>query len=158
MDIKKAVLTAAGKSQRGLPLQTLVDRDGQTKTALRILIEEVLLAGIEELCLIISPGDQAAYAEAAGSHSKRIHFVEQPEAQGYGHAVYCAREFTANAPFLLLVSDHLYVSKNENRCACEFWSRSRSAWQGSCLRKQLSLFSLCESRREHRCAIFPTWA
>ena len=35
MDIKRAIITAAGKSQRTLPLQSLVDRDGQTKTALK---------------------------------------------------------------------------------------------------------------------------
>ena len=34
MDLRKAVITAAGKGQRGLPLQTLVDRDGITKSAL----------------------------------------------------------------------------------------------------------------------------
>ena len=34
VEIKRAIITAAGKSQRTLPLQTLVDRDGQTKTAL----------------------------------------------------------------------------------------------------------------------------
>ena len=42
MEIKKAIITAAGKTQRTLPLQTLVDRDGVTKTALGILIEEIL--------------------------------------------------------------------------------------------------------------------
>ena len=42
VEIKKAIITAAGKTQRTLPLQTLVDRDGVTKTALRILIEEIL--------------------------------------------------------------------------------------------------------------------
>ena len=42
MEIRKAVITAAGKNQRTLPLQTLVDRDGVPKTALGILIEEVL--------------------------------------------------------------------------------------------------------------------
>ena len=35
MEIRKAIITAAGKSQRTLPLQTLVDRDGAPKTALR---------------------------------------------------------------------------------------------------------------------------
>jgi hypothetical protein len=34
MDIRKAVITAAGPGQRTLPLQTLVDRNGKTKTAL----------------------------------------------------------------------------------------------------------------------------
>jgi hypothetical protein len=30
VEIKKAIITAAGQSQRTLPLQTLVDRDGAT--------------------------------------------------------------------------------------------------------------------------------
>lgn len=117
VEIKKAIITAAGKSQRTLPLQTLVDRDGQTKTALRILIEEILSAGIEEICVVVSPGDQDAYEAAAGRDSGRLSFVEQKQAQGYGHAVYCAREFACNQPFLLLVGDHLYVSGIEKRCA-----------------------------------------
>ena len=66
VEIKKAIITAAGKTQRTLPLQTLVDRDGVTKTALRILIEEILSAGIEEICVVVCPGDQAGYAAAAG--------------------------------------------------------------------------------------------
>ena len=117
MEIKKAIITAAGKSQRTLPLQTLVDRDGQTKTALRILIEEILSAGIEEICVVVCPGDQAAYAAAAGGQGGRLRFVEQATPQGYGHAVFCAREFVERQPFLLLVGDHLYVSGGQKRCA-----------------------------------------
>jgi len=110
VDIKKAIITAAGKTQRTLPLQTLVDRDGVTKTALRILIEEILSAGIEEICVVVGPGDQTAYAAAAGRTGGRIQFVEQKTALGYGHAVACASEFAGRVPFLLLVGDHLYVS------------------------------------------------
>jgi UTP--glucose-1-phosphate uridylyltransferase len=117
VDIKKAIITAAGKSQRTLPLQTLVDRDGNTKTALRIIIEEVLSAGIEEICVVICPGDEAAYSAAAGSHRSRLQFIEQSEPLGYGHAVYCARDFAAQRPFLLLVGDHLYVSRGKQRSA-----------------------------------------
>ena len=117
MEIKKAIITAASKTQRTLPLQTLVDRDGLTKTALRILIEEVLSAGIEEICVVTCPGDQAAYAAAAGGQGGRLYFVEQGAALGYGHAVCCAREFAGGAPFLLLVGDHLYVSGSKKRAA-----------------------------------------
>lgn len=117
MDIKKAIITAAGKSQRTLPLQSLVDRDGTSKTALSIIIEEVLQAGVEEICLVVSPGDQQAYAAAAASHAKRLQFVEQKQPIGYGHAVYCARDFAKGQPFLLLVGDHLYVSGSSKRCA-----------------------------------------
>lgn len=117
MRIQKAIITAAGTSQRTLPLQTLVDRDGVSKTALRILLEEIRHAGAEEVCVVVHPGDQAAYAAAAGDQGKRLHFVEQPSPRGYGHAVHCAREFTGRDPFLLLVGDHLYVSGQQRRCA-----------------------------------------
>jgi UTP--glucose-1-phosphate uridylyltransferase len=117
VEIKKAIITAAGKSQRTLPLQTLVDRDGVTKTALRIIVEETLSAGIEEICVVICPGDQEAYAAAAGEKATRLKFVEQREPRGYGHAVFCGREFAAGAPVLLLVGDHLYVSGSQKRSA-----------------------------------------
>jgi UTP--glucose-1-phosphate uridylyltransferase len=117
VQIKKAVITAAGKTQRTLPLQTLVDRDGVTKTALRIIIEEIRAAGVEEICVVVCPGDQAAYAAAAASHGSRLQFVEQVEPKGYGHAVSCAGDFVKSEPFLLLVGDHLYVSGSGKRCA-----------------------------------------
>lgn len=117
MEIKKAIITAAGKNQSTLPLQSLVDRDGTQKTALAIIVEEVLKSGVEEICVVVGPGDQAAYLSAVGKHATRVQFVEQSAPLGYGHAVHCAREFTANQPFLLLVGDHLYVSRDAKNCA-----------------------------------------
>jgi UTP--glucose-1-phosphate uridylyltransferase len=76
-----------------------------------------LQAGIDEVCLVVAPGDQDAYRAAAGSHVKRVVFVEQPRPLGYGHAVHCAAEFTGRHPFLLLVGDHLYVAGEAKRCA-----------------------------------------
>jgi UTP--glucose-1-phosphate uridylyltransferase len=117
VEIKKAIITAAGKSQRTLPLQSLVDRDGLTKTALRIIVEEILSAGIDEICIVVCPGDQEAYAAAAGNHAGRLRFVEQTEARGYGHAVFCGEQFVGGKPFLLLVGDHLYVGDGQKRAA-----------------------------------------
>lgn len=117
MNIRKAVVTAAGRGQQALPLQTFVDRDGDQKTALQIIIEEVLAAGIDEIGLVVAPGDQHAYRNAAGSYSSRLQFMEQHEPRGYGQALSLAREFTAGQPFLHLVSDHLYVSTQAARCA-----------------------------------------
>ncbi len=117
MEIKRAIITAAGRTQRTLPLQTLVDRDGTQKTALGIIIEEVLQAGIDQICVVVYPGDQQAYSRAAGAYARRLEFVEQQEPLGYGHAVGCGRAFTGGKPFLLLVGDHLYVSGGVNRCA-----------------------------------------
>jgi len=126
MNLRKAVITAAGINQRALPLQTFVDRDGYAKTALQILIEEALSAGVEEVCLIIVPGDRDAYRQSAGSHASRLHFVEQLQPRGYGHALSLARHFTGGDAFLHLISDHLYISKKTTRCAQQVVERARA--------------------------------
>jgi len=117
VNIRKAVITAAGKNQQTLPLQTLVDRDGVSKSALAILIEEVTNAGIEEIAVVISPGAGPAYAAAAGAHARRVQFIEQPAPLGYGHAVHCAAKYAGSEAFLLLVGDHLYLSNAASSCA-----------------------------------------
>jgi UTP--glucose-1-phosphate uridylyltransferase len=117
MEIRKAVITAAGPSQRTLPLQTLVDRDGKTKTALAIIVEEALSSGADEICVVVFPGDAEVYRAAAGAHGKRLQFVEQEKPHGYAHAVWSAHEFTGRDPFLLLVGDHLYLSRENRSCA-----------------------------------------
>jgi len=115
--IKKAVITAAGPNQRALPLQTLIDRDGQEKSVLGILIEQALAANVEEICVVVFPGDEARYAQATGRHSAAVRFAVQPQPLGYGHAVWCARDFTRGEPFLHMVGDHLYLSAGPKPCA-----------------------------------------
>jgi UTP--glucose-1-phosphate uridylyltransferase len=119
----------------------LVDRDGLTKPVLQIIAEEALESGIEEICVVTAPGDEAVYRShfrnyAANLSStykgadraeeqlrrlvdleQRLRFVAQPEPEGYGHAVWCARSFVRDEPFLLLLSDHLYLSSEKRRCA-----------------------------------------
>ncbi len=117
MKVRKAVITAAARSQRALPLQTLVDRDGAQKSCLRIIVDEALSTGVEDVCVVVSPGDQGPYADAAGDAAGRLQFVEQARPLGYGHALLSAREFVGDDPFLHLVSDHLYLSRGPRRCA-----------------------------------------
>ncbi len=119
MNVTKAVITAAARTQRTLPLQRLVDRDGVQKPVLQIIVEEAIGAGVDEICVVIGPGDAAAYREAAGEQIDRLRFVEQPAPLGYGHAVHCARAFVGDAPFLHLVGDHLYVSRTVKGCAAQ---------------------------------------
>jgi UTP--glucose-1-phosphate uridylyltransferase len=106
--ITKAVITAAGESQRALPLQTLI-HDGTEKSVLGILIEQALTANIGEICVVVWPGDEARYAQATGRHAGVVRFVPQERPRGYGHAIYCAREFVGTEPFLHMVGDHLYI-------------------------------------------------
>jgi UTP--glucose-1-phosphate uridylyltransferase len=80
------------------------------KSVLSILIEQVLNANIDEICVVVWPGDESRYAQAAGNLAGAVRFVPQQHPRGYGHAIYCAREFVAGEPFLHMVGDHLYVS------------------------------------------------
>ena len=113
MRIRKAVITAAGGNQRALPLQTLI-HEGTEKSVLGILIEQALNANIGEICVVVFPGDEARYAQAAGNLAGAVRFVAQEQpARGYGHAIFCARDFVGDEPFLHMVGDHLYVSSGK---------------------------------------------
>ncbi len=117
MRITKAVITAAGRHQRSLPLQTLIDRDGVERSMLGILVEEALSAGIDRVAVVVVPGDEAAYGDVIGDRRGYVDFIPQQRPLGYGHAVYCARDFVGDDPFLHLVGDHLYISHEERTCA-----------------------------------------
>ena len=110
MLVRKAIITAAARSQRDLPLQTLIDGDGNKKSLLHILIEQSLAAGAEEIAVVVWPGDETPYAQAAGPYASSVRFIPQFDPRGYGHAIHCARSFTNGDPFLHMVGDHLYVS------------------------------------------------
>ena len=116
MKLSKAVITAAGPDQTRLPLQRFVDLDGTEKTSLQIIIEELLAAGVKEIAMIVRPGNQSAYADAAGNHQQMLSFIEQPVPRGYGDALCRAADFVGNQPFVHLVSDHLYISGERRRC------------------------------------------
>jgi UTP--glucose-1-phosphate uridylyltransferase len=149
VQISKAVITAAGRGARQYPasdtvqkaMLPLVDRDGLTKPLLQIIAEEALESGIEEICVVSAPGDEAVYRRHFRSYAenlwssfkgvgwaeeqarrlvdleRRLSFAVQPEPEGYGHAVWCAQRFVAGQPFLLLLGDHLYISRESRRCA-----------------------------------------
>lgn len=119
MRIRRAVITAAGESHSQLPLQMLVDRSGEIRPALRLTLDEIVGAGIEEIAIIVRPGQAAPYLTAAGPHASRLVFFEQHQPRGYGDAILRTRDFTADEAFLHLVSDHLFLSRTENSCAAQ---------------------------------------
>src|SRR5215203_6188264 len=119
----------------------LVDRDGLTKPVIQIIGEEAIDSGIEELCIITQPGEEQLYreyfrrldddtvkafrgkdwaileSEKLAEFGERLHFAEQHTPEGFGHAVYQAKQFVGDEPFLLLLGDHVYISDVKDRCA-----------------------------------------
>jgi UTP--glucose-1-phosphate uridylyltransferase len=117
MKICKALITAAGSNHERLPLQTLVDRHGEVRTALRLTLDEVVDSGVDEVGIVIRPGQQQPYLTAAGPHASRLVFFEQSHPRGYGDAILRGSEFIGNEPCLHLVADHLYLSRGDRPCA-----------------------------------------
>lgn len=118
MKVKKAVITAAGKSQRHLPLQTVVDGSGRRRKVLGLLVDEVASAGVENVGIVIRPGFEDLYRDVAKDVSANLSFITQDESKGYADAVLCASDYVAEQPFMLMVSDHIYVSDAPGRtCA-----------------------------------------
>jgi len=121
----------------------VIDIDGLYKPVIQIIIEEAFSSGIEEICIVCAPGDGERYqnafqslrnnlvksfknvewankeADKIGQLINRVQFAEQAEAKGYGHAVYTAKDFVGEDPFLLLLGDYLYVSNLAKRCAAQ---------------------------------------
>ena len=118
----------------------VIDSSGRAKPAIMAIVEEAINAGIEEVCLIVQSGDielfesffktppriehynklskeNKAYCDYLLALGSRVTFVTQDVQEGFGHAVYCAREWVGNEPFLLMLGDHLYGSDEERCCA-----------------------------------------
>lgn len=119
----------------------IMDIDGICKPAIQIIIEEALESGIEEVCLVVNPHNRQQieqhFAPLSADELKlfkgkdwallqsariqqiaaRLTFAIQESPEGYGHAVWQAREFVGNEPFLLMLGDHIYTSGERRRCA-----------------------------------------
>ena len=126
LPIRHALITAAGADERRLPLQNLTDRRGDGKPAIVIQIDEILEAGVEKVGVVIRPADRPAYEAVLAAYGQRVSLVEQPFPLGYGHAVLCGRDFIGANPFLLQVSDHLYVGGGEHSCTRQLLDLARS--------------------------------
>jgi UTP--glucose-1-phosphate uridylyltransferase len=109
MRIRKAVITAAAKSQRALPMQTLFDHDGVERSVLSLIVREVAQAGIGEIGIVVWPGDEDSYAKLLVDDPVRVTFIPQVETRGYAQAVFQARGFVGGEPFLHCVGDHIYT-------------------------------------------------
>jgi UTP--glucose-1-phosphate uridylyltransferase len=117
MQIRKAVITAAGRNQRNLPMQTLFDQQGVERSVLSLVVREAVRAGITDVCIVVWPGDEEPYARLLADDGARLTFVVQQEARGYAHAVFSSRSFVKDEPFLHFVGDHIYVGQEASGSA-----------------------------------------
>src|SRR3569832_300236 len=117
MQIRKAGITAAGPGQRTLPMQLLIDQQGLERSVLSLVVREASRAGVNDFCIVVSPGDDEPYSKLVAEDSVRLTFIPQCDPRGYADAVSCARDFVGNEPFLHFVGDHIYVGSDSDGCA-----------------------------------------
>lgn len=135
--VKRAVIPAAGLGTRMLPISHAVPKEMLPIVdlpAVYYLVEEAVNSGITDILIITNRDKDAmedffdhspayeAQLRSKGRHEEadrirnianmaNVYFLRQKEAKGLGHAVYCARTFVGNEPFVVLYGDDIIFSK-----------------------------------------------
>lgn len=120
----------------------IIDHHGRAKPMIMAIVEEAINAGIEEVCIVVQDFDRPLFEEFFQTPLRienlnklskedqeysnyileighRITYVTQEVQEGFGHAVYCAREWVGDEPFLLMLGDHIYTSDGEVSCVSQ---------------------------------------
>ena len=140
MKVRKAVIPIAGLGTRHFPASHAVKKemfpvvgtDGIARALFHYHLLELDAAGIEEICIIVQPGEDEAVKnylrgpdanylkrlekypvllqEAAQmkKFSERVTFAVQHTQEGYGHAVFQTKNFANGEMVLLGLGDHLF--------------------------------------------------
>ena len=141
MKVRKAVIPAAGLGTRFLPATKAQPKEMLPivdKPTLQYIVEEAVESGIEEILIIIGRNKSSIEnhfdksieleleLEKAGkfdlleevreiSDMVNIHYIRQKEPKGLGHAIHCAKSFSGNEPFAVLLGDDI-VHNGDKPC------------------------------------------
>lgn len=118
----------------------IIDGDGRAKPVILAIVEEAINAGIAEVGIVVQPDDVAIFTDLLKNPpstelfqklspqnqeysrylqelGSKIFILTQEEQEGYGHAVFCARDWVKNESFLLMLGDHVYTSNTKISCS-----------------------------------------
>ncbi|MGD6776458.1 UTP--glucose-1-phosphate uridylyltransferase GalU [Sutcliffiella horikoshii] len=136
MQVKKAIIPAAGLGTRFLPATKAQPKEMLPivdKPTIQYIIEEAIASGIEDIIVVTGRGKRAIedhfdisfeLEETLEKKNKtkllkevqdissmtNIHYIRQKEANGLGHAIWCARKFIGDEPFAVLLGDDIVQS------------------------------------------------
>lgn len=135
--ITKAVIPAAGLGTRMLPIARSVPKEMLPivdRPAISYLVEEAADSGVTDVLIITGRGkgmieDYFDYSpeyedklRASGKEDEiaalrkiagrcNVHYIRQLETKGLGHAIYRARSFVGDEPFMVLYGDDIIFSE-----------------------------------------------
>lgn len=129
----KAIIPIAGKGTRMLPITSvipkallpLVDSQGQVKAVLHVILEQVKQAGMDEVAIVVSPGQQCvveSYLQNLSPQATQylptiIRYIEQTVPNGFGDAVYQTKGFVGQDSFIIMLGDFIHVP-NPDQISC----------------------------------------
>lgn len=152
MNVKKAVIPAAGLGTRFLPFTKSCPKEMlpiiDTPT-LDYIVREAVECGIEDILIITgrNKGSIEDYFDhnfelenklSSSSKNKElelvneitnlanIHIIRQHQALGLGHAVNCAKTFVGNEPFLLMLGDEIIDGVNLSKDLIDSYNKTNS--------------------------------
>lgn len=120
----------------------IIDKEGRAKPVILAIVEEAISAEIEEIGIVVQRSDRTLFQDFFKSPPKpelfnklspqnqeyskyiqdlgnKITILTQDKQEGYGHAVFCAKEWVKDEPFLLMLGDHVYSSDTEKSCTTQ---------------------------------------
>ncbi len=135
--IKKAVIPAAGYGTRFLPITKALPKELLPiidRPTIEYIVNEAIASGITDILLIVSNNknaiidyfdynieletillnkgkDEEFKMLREIGKGANLHFIRQKEQLGLGHAVLQAEAFVGNDPFVVLLGDDMYVTK-----------------------------------------------
>lgn len=136
MNIKKAIIPAAGLGTRFLPATKAMPKEMLPivdKPAIQFIVEEAVKSGIEDIIIVTGRGkrsiedhfdksyelEETLYRKNKHdilqevqqiSNMANIHYIRQKEPRGLGDAILCARRFIGDEPFAVLLGDDVVMS------------------------------------------------
>jgi UTP--glucose-1-phosphate uridylyltransferase len=137
--IKKAVIPAAGYGTRFLPITKALPKELLPiidRPTIEYIVNEAIDSGITDILLIVSNNknaiidyfdynieletillnkgkDEEFKMLREIGKGANLHFIRQKEQLGLGHAVLQAEAFVGDDPFVVLLGDDMYVSKDK---------------------------------------------
>jgi UTP--glucose-1-phosphate uridylyltransferase len=134
--VRKAIIPAAGLGTRFLPATKAMPKEMLPivdKPTIQYIVEEAVASGIEDIIIVTGKGkraiedhfDNAPELEINLSQKGKydtldkvrfsaelanIHYIRQKEPKGLGHAVWSARNFIGDEPFVVLLGDDIVQS------------------------------------------------
>ena len=123
--VRRALIPVAGLGTRLRPMSSVVPKAmfplvsgaGRIRPIVHYICAEALAAGIEEIALIVTPGQEQTFrqyiaaARQAGDADvpTRVEYIPA-EPRGFGYAIARGADFVGGQPFMIILGDHVHLA------------------------------------------------